>query len=297
MNNDKEEKQIKLKDGRTLGYAEYGNPNGKPVFYFHGWPGSRTEVKPVDDELMKINVRIISIDRPGMGLSDSKPKRKFLDWPDDVLELADKLNIEKFSVLGVSGGGPYSLACACKITPNRLKSAAICGGMGLLEAGMEGMKKSNRVIFGIAKKSLLLLRFLIWFGMGRKIKDEESAYKLLLARKNDFPEEDQKLFEDPEFGKIFAKSNVDAFKQGSKWVAYEGKLYASPWDFKLEDIPSKIKVYIFQGEKDDQVPKGMAEYMEKAIPNCKATYFPNETHFGAAINRITEMTKVLTTNL
>lgn len=78
-NNDRYAKTIVLKDGRTLGYADFGNPNGKPVFYFNGYPGSRLEAKAGEKGIEKSGIRVISIDRPGIGLSDPKPKRTLLD--------------------------------------------------------------------------------------------------------------------------------------------------------------------------------------------------------------------------
>lgn len=98
----KENNIFRLRDGRVLGYAEYGNPNGKPVFFFHGWPGSRFSGKETDEAGKKLGIRIISTDRPGIGLSIYKIDRKLLDWPDDVIELADYLKIKKFSLMSVS---------------------------------------------------------------------------------------------------------------------------------------------------------------------------------------------------
>ena len=77
---------ITLKDGRKFSYIEYGDPKGKPLFFFHGWPGSRFAGKEADEAGKKLGVRIISTDRPGIGLSDFKKNRKLLDWPDDIVE-------------------------------------------------------------------------------------------------------------------------------------------------------------------------------------------------------------------
>jgi pimeloyl-ACP methyl ester carboxylesterase len=135
MAKDRTNKQIKLKDGRMLGYDEYGAPDGKPVIFIHGFPGSRLDwpLFDPDDSAVELNARIIAVDRPGMGLSDFKPGREILDWPDDVTELADMLQMDKFAVLAVSGGGPYGNACAFKI-PERLTETAIVCGMGPSEA-------------------------------------------------------------------------------------------------------------------------------------------------------------------
>ena len=82
---------LMLRDGRSLGYAECGDPEGKPVFHFHGHPGSRLEITLAARPAPEIGVRHIGIDRPGIGLSDFKPHRQILDWPDDVVDLASGL--------------------------------------------------------------------------------------------------------------------------------------------------------------------------------------------------------------
>ena len=97
--------QINLRDGRSLGYAEYGAPEGKPVFYFHGFPSCRLDwlLSDSDDSAAELNARIIAVDRPGTGLSDFKRGREILDWPDDVIELADVLQVDRFAVLAFLG--------------------------------------------------------------------------------------------------------------------------------------------------------------------------------------------------
>jgi pimeloyl-ACP methyl ester carboxylesterase len=70
---------LRLRDGRLLGYARYGDPNGTPVFYFHGFPGSRLEARLADAVASRNGVRVIALDRPGSGLSDFKPARTIGD--------------------------------------------------------------------------------------------------------------------------------------------------------------------------------------------------------------------------
>lgn len=240
---DKTSNTIQLKDGRLLGYAEFGDPEGKPAFHFHGYPGSRLEAKFVDEAAAKHGVRVIAVDRPGMGLSDFKPKREILDWPDDVVELADALEIDRFAVEGISGGGPYSAACAYKI-PDRLTACGIIGGLGPIDLGTEGMTRRNRVMFFVARRLPWLLRLLLWWSMGRKTRDIESVERLLLKMSEDMPEPNKKLILDPRIRRTFAEETCEAFRQGTKGLAHEGKLYAKPWGFKLEDISPKVKVYL-----------------------------------------------------
>jgi hypothetical protein len=104
--------QIQLDDGRRLGYAEYGDPKGKPMLYCHGLPASRLEAAFCDTAAKQLGIRIVAVDRPGYGLSDFQAQRLMSGWPDDVLQLTGILGIERFAVMGVSGGGPYALACA-----------------------------------------------------------------------------------------------------------------------------------------------------------------------------------------
>src|SRR5437899_8680089 len=96
--------QIRLADGRQLGFAEYGDLRGRPLFYFHGWPSSRLEPRTGQNICAGLGVRMIAPDRPGYGLSDFKPRRTIPDWVSDVQELADHLDVKRFAVLGVSGG-------------------------------------------------------------------------------------------------------------------------------------------------------------------------------------------------
>jgi len=286
---------IKLKDGRLLGYGEFGDPKGKPIFHFHGFPGSRLEGLFSDKIAKKSHVRFIGVDRPGMGLSDFKRKRTILDWPDDVVELANNLGIDKFVVEGISGGGPYSAACAYKI-PERLISCAIIGGIGPIELSIEGMQKSGRRLLFIARKFPWVLRFFMWLGTGRIKNDIEAVENMLLksaGEESELPEPDKKIILDPELRRPFALESREAFCQGSKGPAYEAKLYAEPWGFNLQDISPKLKVYLWHGELDKNVPISMGRAMAGAIPNCKATFFPHEGHISAALNHFEEIINTL----
>src|SRR5439155_22464969 len=118
------DKTIQLRDGMTLGYADYGISEGNALFYFHGHPGSRLEARFLADQAAQVGIRLIGIDRPGMGLSSFQAGRRVLDWPDDVVALADSLQLDRFAVVGFSGGDPYALACAYKI-PHRLTACGI----------------------------------------------------------------------------------------------------------------------------------------------------------------------------
>src|SRR5215510_3131644 len=101
---------VDLPDGRRLAYAEYGDPQGHPTFYFHGLPGSRLEAVLAAESAAQAGIRLVASDRPGVGGSDPQPRRTLLDWPADVVQLADRIGVARFSIIGVSGGAPYAAA-------------------------------------------------------------------------------------------------------------------------------------------------------------------------------------------
>src|SRR5438034_5687946 len=115
---------IRLRDGRRLQAFELGKSDGPPIFHCHGNGSSRLEVLTVQAVAEQLGVRLMSLDRPGIGGSDPKPGYRLLDWPDDVVEVADQLGIEQFAVEGLSGGAPFALACAYKI-PHRLTGCSL----------------------------------------------------------------------------------------------------------------------------------------------------------------------------
>ena len=120
--------EIKLRDGGTVAVSEYGAQSGAPIFFCHGWPSSRTMAELTDTAARKLNLRIISPDRPGIRDSSLQPERKLIDWPPHLAELAAKMGIGEFRILGISGGAPYALAAAWAMpfVAGAATSATIC---------------------------------------------------------------------------------------------------------------------------------------------------------------------------
>jgi len=279
----KENQIFKLQDGRKLGYAEYGDLDGKPIFHFHGHPGSRLEGRLFGEKPKKHGVHVISVDRPGVGLSDFKPKRKLIDWPDDVIELAYHLGLNKFVVEGISGGGPYAAVCAYKI-PESLSCCGIISGIGLNNWSRKGMMKSNRISFFISRRLPFLIKT-IAKAEKKMFEDQKSIEDFAET----LPEPDRILFQDPQILNIFIEETKEAFRSGLDGVILEEKIYARPWGFDLKDIPSDLQVYIWHGEMDVFVPSSMGRKMSELIPNCQGNFFPNEGHISVAYNHLDEI--------
>ena len=289
MNEQNKEAQVlKLKDGRNLGYAEFGDMNGTPIFYFHGYVGSRLEAKLFAEKAVKHGVRVISVDRPGLGLSDFQPDRTLLDWPDDIIELADHLGLEKFVVGGMSGGGPYAAACAYKI-PERLICCGIIAGIGPIDMSTKDMMRSNRMLFFFARRMPFMLKLI----MKRYKKAFDDPEKIQEKFINTLLEPDRKLMEDPKNLNIMIEETKEAFHPGVEGAVHEGKIYARPWGFDLKDISPDLQVYLWHGGLDVNVPISMGRKMCEMIPKCEGKFFPNEAHLSVAFNNIDEIFETL----
>jgi pimeloyl-ACP methyl ester carboxylesterase len=283
--------QIKLKDGRILGYAEYGDPQGKPVLHCHGIPSSRFEgSRPVAIEIaQRLGARIIIPDRPGCGLSTFKPNRTFLDWPDDMIELADALGIDRFTVLGLSAGGPYVAACAYKI-PQRLNAVGIVSGLSPLDipGAYEGMGKSDIQLYDFARKMPWILGPLFWYMSREMRKNPDATIDQFVA---DVPAPDKAVMAQPDVKELLIKMVNGCFQQGGRGAAWEYRLFVRPWGFRLEDI--SIPVNLWHGEMDNMCPVSMGRYVAKAIPDCRAKFFPQEGHLSMMINNFEEVLAAL----
>jgi pimeloyl-ACP methyl ester carboxylesterase len=211
-----------------------------------------------------------------MGLSDFQPGRRILDWPDDVIQLADALGIARFAVQGMSGGGPYASVCAHKI-PDRLTACGIISGMGPVVLGTKGMIPISRLIFFAARWFPWLLRPALWASVGRFNRDADKMEVSLEKVMQAIPESDKKLKRDPQIKKTLLAASYESFRQGSKGPAHDGKLYGHPWGFPLEGI-TLDRVYLWHGEHDVNVPIAMGHGVAKSIPHCQARFYPHDAH-------------------
>jgi pimeloyl-ACP methyl ester carboxylesterase len=290
MKNNKTKQTLYLRDGRRLGFCDLGDPDGFPLFYFHGFPSSRLEALAGDALSTKHHVRLIAIDRPGIGLSDLKPQRKLLDWPDDVQELADTLQINQFSVLGISGGGPYLMACAYKIPERIIHCGSVCG-LGPVHTPWEidGMSIVNRLGLTISKNMPWAASLFV----GSITPLMQFFPELILnLMSGDAPDCDKKALKETEFMTIMVKAAQEAFRSGSVGLSQDLIIYGSHWDFDVANI--KIPVKIWHGEKDTVVPIIFAKYYETFIPDCEAVYYPDEGHISIVPNHFSTFIAALT---
>jgi len=266
----------KLPDGRRLGYAQFGPKGALPVFYFHGWPGSRLEAGFFEVP----GVQMIGVDRPGYGLSDPHLHRKLSDWPRDVEALADHLGLQKFAVVGMSGGGPYAAACAHALK-DRLTKVAIIAGLGPPEAPGMG---ANRVGFLLDLGQRPMSSAVIMNVMRTLIRNPaaEKHFKRIRARLPRASRDIEAMT--PEFVQMLLTSFREGLRSSAKGPSSDARIYGQPWPFTLADIRTPVSVW--HGTHDVQVPVTIGRHYAKYIPTARGHFPEEEGHVSIVTNYI-----------
>lgn len=266
-------KQITLNDGRKLGFAEYGNSSGDPILLFHGSPGSRYEVAVIDEHALDEGTRIIVVERPGYGLSTPKPDRTILDWANDVEELLNNLELLKVSIIGVSGGGPYAIACAARLGERVNRVAVICG-MGPLDVpgGSEGISDEEKRLIQAARYAPEK--------MAEQIGHIHAHPEALAA---------EATGQLPEFDRsIITPDLVQKWLMGVKeaTVSPEGmisdyKLFNQPWNVEFNEI--SVPIHFYHGDQDTTISLQHPRYLIGQLQDASLDIIEGAGHLGTAI--------------
>ena len=280
---------LRLSDGRRLGYAHYGDRHGAPLLFFHGTPGSRRVARWADLAARRRGIRLIAPDRPGFGLSDFEPGRTLGAWARDVVELADALRLERFAVAGVSGGGPYVAACACRLA-DRLSHAGIISGMGPIDdpALAAALPRPYRTGFALVRRLPGAARAAFGLGM---LGLRRAPGCVLASIAASLPETDRAIFARPRVRALLLDDAREALRQGPRGAALELRLFSQRWDVRLDQI--RMPVRLWHGEADAQVPVAIARRLAAALPDCRARFLPNAGHLWV-LDHLDEILATLT---
>jgi len=271
-----ETKHYTLKDGRTLAYCEFGDPKGIPVFHAHGGPGSRIEGTIFDEAAKSRGYRIIATDRPGMGESTYLKGRRLLDYPVDISGLADGLKIDKFGVIGWSGGGAHTTVCGYAIPGRLLFNMSFAGYTNFAE--MPGAEKylklkMDQTSVGLSKSHPRMFKFFFDLMNVSEKMIPESFYKALTK---DLCDSDKEIAADLKFKEIFMEEVREAFRQGSQGVTTDAAVHYVDWGFRLKEIPCKI--HVFHGTEDCMVPVEYAHNIAENVPDCDLHILEGQGH-------------------
>lgn len=262
-------KIFQLKDGRNLAYQEYGDNEGEPVFHCHSVLGSRLELALNADKISREkSVRLIVLDRPGFGASDPNPSSSFINWSNDLIQLADYLNIKNFSLTGYAMGGQYALACAYQF-PDRVKRVALIGvGMPAETAEdyeqMVPLYRMNTRLARYLPKVYKLLGSVLVKGV---LSDPEKFFTELSEK---LDTADQEIMNQEDFKINMFASLQEGFKQGGKATSRDIIQLMQDWEFKLDNI--LVDFDIWYGDCDHHVPYILSEKFRPLLKNSK--FFP-----------------------
>jgi pimeloyl-ACP methyl ester carboxylesterase len=268
------EHRMRMPDGRCLAYADYGDPKGRPVMSFHGGLSCRLDVRFAAAFCNDAGIRLISIDRPGIGLSDRQPERTLLDWPEDMAHLALMLGIERFAVLGWSAGGPYALACAYRI-PQLLTNVGTVGCMAPVYGRPDTIRESglqlDRILFPLVRRSpWLAAQFL-----RGTYRLSPSLLKRNLLREVVTPA-DREVIASLEGAEMF-DFYYESLRQGPWGIVQDYRLLGQAWGFPLEEI-TKV-VHLWQGDEDRIVPLCQARWLAGRLAAARLHVVPGQGHF------------------
>lgn len=271
-----------LAPGVRVAVDESGDPRGHPVFFFHGWPASRLQGAGFGPAAEELGARIIAPDRPGIGLSTFQPRRTLLDWPPLVRELAQKLGIERFRVLAISGGGPYGFATAFAL-PDCVEVLTVASGAPPLgpEVDPRELLVVYRWLLGFHRRQPELVRR--FFGVARPfatIRPPAWTWPLLLRC---VPIADREALRDPTVFEGSFACYREAWRDSALGVVRDAEVYATDWGFPLEEV--RVPVRLWHGKADRSFSWRLAEKIAHRLPQCETRFVEGEGHYSLPIRR------------
>jgi len=272
------EGSVAVRDGRRLSFAEFGTPHGDAVVWMHGTPGARRQV-PIEARRYAEahNVRIIGIDRPGIGTSTPHLYENILDWTGDLEILADNLGIDTLRVIGLSGGGPYALAAGAAL-PDRVVGVGVLGGV----APRVGPDAIGGGLVAVAPYVAPVLRFTripLSYALAAAIRIIRPLGGLGLdAYAAVQPRGDKELLARPEFKAMFLDDllNGARFQVGAPLA--DAILFTRHWGFEAADV--HVPVRWWHGDDDHIIPHAHGVHMAARLPNATFANIDGESHLG-----------------
>ncbi len=264
---------LTLPDGRRVACAEYGDPGGLPVLALHGTPGSRLMFALADRAARERGIRLIAPERPGYGLSDYRHSESLAQIAEDLSAVADLYEVDRFAVIGVSGGGPYAVAAAAAM-PDRISLLALVAPIGEVADVQLRLSRFQRLLFRRLARRPWASRLFFRRLRLMVFRSPDTAYRWLMRRVRAADRE------------LLARSGVrislqaamgEGLRPGVEGVAQDLRLCCSPWRLRFADID--VPAIIWQGSDDPVVPPEAAYALARALPNCRLDVIPAAGHY------------------
>jgi pimeloyl-ACP methyl ester carboxylesterase len=270
---------VPLPDGRRLGYAEYGDPHGPLVLWFHGTPGARRQVPPgARAAADRLGLRLVCIERAGVGVSSDHAYRQLRDAAPDIAIVADHLGHERFVILALSGGGPYALACAHEM-PDRVVAVGILGGLvpttGEEAAAHTGIVSLTRPF----NRLLSAFRIPLGRGLWSFIRlSKPLGHVLYHAYTRLLPHGDDKVLDDPAIEAMFVDDLTTGGRHQFQAFVNDLVLVGRPWGFRVADV--RVPVRWWHGDADPFVSLEQAERTTALLSDVELHVRHGESHLG-----------------
>ena len=265
------ESTFTVRDGRQVGIAEYGAPDGLPVIWCHGGPGCRHEPGNFDDAFVESGLRVVGIDRPGYGRSTPQPGRSIGDWAGDALAVADQLGIDGFATVGISTGGAHALAVAAK-SPRVTGVVACCAVTDMRWAEGRAMMPLPMQIWGAPSREAALAIVRQQLGPRGEMTRLDSPI-ILLA------DSDKRFFADTAWSRAWDSFIPEMFAQGLAGYADDRLADGRGWvSFDVRSISCPVTV--LHGTHDTFVPVAQARYTQSLIPGARLELREGLGHFS-----------------
>ncbi|MFE4667155.1 alpha/beta fold hydrolase [Streptomyces sp. NPDC056716] len=266
-------------DGRELAFDSWGDPRGHPVFLLHGTPGSHQGPRPRSLVLYQLGIHLIAYDRPGYGGSTRRPERRVVDAADDVLAIADRLGLGRFSVVGRSGGGPHALACAARCT-DRVASAAVLVSLAPPDAPeldwFAGMTESNVREYTTARENRSQLRSTL-VRNADAIRADPMA--LPFDPDDELPTVDRRVVADAGIREMLHRNFRAGLKESADGWIDDAIAFSVPWGFDPAGI--EVPTLLWHGEEDAFSPVGHFDWLSRRIPRATVVLQPSAAHMAA----------------
>ncbi|AEO60436.1 hypothetical protein MYCTH_2309637 [Thermothelomyces thermophilus ATCC 42464] len=298
-----------LPDQRQVAYGIYGAQDAaSTVFYFHGCPSSHHEAFLLSEAGRRHGLRIIAPSRPGSGGSAFRENGTLLEYADDVLALADHLDVPRFGIVAVSGGAPYAFACRKRIPRTRLTAVGIVAGIyPVTSFGTAGMKLPSRVMLRLATWFPSIVAWAIDRQLGAVARDEDGKKKLEALLVADMQQEatwesDKLAWEAaaPEAREAVVMGIREGVRYGGRGPAWEMKLYASHWGFELDEVRPghENELVLWHGDLDANVPLAMAEKAARQLgPDAGLRVVEGQGHGALTFHRADEIMSTMRDNM
>ncbi|MFW3172158.1 alpha/beta fold hydrolase [Geodermatophilus sp. CPCC 206100] len=275
MDDGPREGTLRLADGRVLGYAEYGDPRGRVVLGCHGSPSSRLE-RHVEDaaDYTRWGIRFVVPDRPGFGGSDPQPGRRVTDWPADVAALLESLGVDRFSVLSLSGGAAYALACA-HVLGDRVLGVGVLGGAPPPDVPWPWPDWVPHRVRSAVHRPVPGAAALLRPVFAPAARRPQLIPRYLQARLNPT---DRRVLARPAVHRLLAATFTEGLRQGPGGLAADRALLLRPWGFPVGEV--RQHVHVWHGTQDWQVPVALGRVLTAMLPRATGHWLGGEGHFA-----------------